>query len=100
MEEPRDVTTFYLHMCIIYMYKHMYILYTQAIADAQRDTIWTPTPTWREESRDFKTFTQRIGQLPVQKEADPVDVRNGVVQCGAVWCSVLLRVATSCSELQ
>eukprot|EP00277_Geminigera_cryophila_P023702 CAMPEP_0179464298 /NCGR_PEP_ID=MMETSP0799-20121207/46154_1 /TAXON_ID=46947 /ORGANISM="Geminigera cryophila, Strain CCMP2564" /LENGTH=739 /DNA_ID=CAMNT_0021268021 /DNA_START=24 /DNA_END=2243 /DNA_ORIENTATION=+ len=62
----------------------------KAIADAQRDTIWTPTPTWREESRDFKTFTQRIGQLPVQKEADPVDVRNVLHRDGSVISAVTL----------
>jgi (E)-4-hydroxy-3-methylbut-2-enyl-diphosphate synthase len=62
----------------------------KAIADKQRDTIWTPTPTWKEETRDFKAFTQRIGQLPLQKEGDKIDVRNVLHRDGSVISAVTL----------
>jgi (E)-4-hydroxy-3-methylbut-2-enyl-diphosphate synthase len=62
----------------------------KAIADTQRDTIWTPTPTWKEETRDFKAFTQRIGQLPLQKEGDKIDVRNVLHRDGSVISAVTL----------
>lgn len=63
----------------------------KAIADTQRDTIWTPTPTWKEETRDFKAFTQRVGQLPLQKEGDDVDVRNILHRDGSVLSAVTLE---------
>ena len=62
----------------------------KAIADEQRDKIWTPTPTWKEETRDFKTFTQRVGQLPLQKEGDDIDVRNVLHRDGSVLSAVTL----------
>ena len=62
----------------------------KAIADTQRDTIWTPLPTWKETTRDFKEFAKREGQLPLQKEGDDVDVRNMLHRDGSVLTPVSL----------
>jgi (E)-4-hydroxy-3-methylbut-2-enyl-diphosphate synthase len=71
----------------------------KSIADHQRDTIWTPTPTWKEESRDFKTFDARKGQLPLQKEEDAVDVRNVLHRDGSVVSAVSLDQLANADKL-
>jgi len=58
------------------------------IAMNQKDKIWTPVPTWKETTRNFMSFSQRQGQLPLQKESDPIDIRNVLHRDGSVISAV------------
>jgi len=65
----------------------------KAIADEQREKskIWTQgIPTWRETTRDIKQFTKRDGQLPLQEESDPIDIRNVLNRDGSVISAITL----------
>uniref|UniRef100_A0A7S0TXQ2 4-hydroxy-3-methylbut-2-en-1-yl diphosphate synthase n=1 Tax=Hemiselmis andersenii TaxID=464988 RepID=A0A7S0TXQ2_HEMAN len=58
----------------------------KGIADEQREKkVWSQAvPTWRETTRDFKEFSKREGQLPLQKEGDDIDIRNVLHRDGSV----------------
>jgi len=73
----------------------------KAIADKQRETkVWTDAvPTWRETARNFKEFSQRQGDLPVQKEDDKIDLRNVLHRDGSVIQAVSLEALSSPDQL-
>ena len=65
----------------------------KAIADAQlkAEAASSKIPTWRESTRDFKVFAQREVQLPLQQEADALDMRNILHRDGSVLSAVTLE---------
>jgi len=73
----------------------------KAIALEQAEKkIWTDAvPTWRESTRDFKQFTQRQGDLPMQKEEDELDLRNVLHRDGSVLQAVSLAQLAKPDEL-
>lgn len=48
-------------------------------------------PAWTEKHRDITSYSKRKGDLPVQKEADPVDLRAVLHRDGSVITAVTLE---------
>jgi len=65
----------------------------KAIANAQLEAAGAASnvPTWRETTRDFKVFSSREVELPVQKESDNLDMRNVLHRDGSVISAITLE---------